>query len=422
MANQDGGGILDAWMAGRSAYPPGQSPLDRLKAAGGDVSDWWRRNVLQEQMQPNGVPVGTPPAQIAGTPQYQAARAPMGPPAPPALAPQPGALSGSPQGLPAYLTQMPPKIDNEQPAALNPAMVSGAVQAASPMQAPALQQAPGPMGNKGALYDGMINAGVGMMRGKNFQESIANGFEGFNQGYDTKVATDKAMKTPKVTPLPDGTFSLLVYPDGTQKVVPNKDVQQYLGDQADKKTVAGTQSALLQSKLTQDNQAASLNHKTAISAGDDLQQSQQALSGYQKGLDIVNSQAGSLGAKVQGIPGIKTMAEFFGTDDAAKNQFLQSLTVNDALLETAKTKGAISDTEMRLFKSPLPSLSADREKVWKPYLQERIKAMNKVAAYQQSLANGGTPQASPAAPQQSAGKYDLSSAGVDPAYASYYKH
>lgn len=49
---------------------------------------------------------------------------------------------------------------------------------------------------------------------------------------------------------------------------------------------------------------------------------------------------------------------------------LKQLIVNNTLLNTAQTKGAISDKEMALFKSGVPSMNAS-EKVWKAWIEAR---------------------------------------------------
>jgi hypothetical protein len=49
---------------------------------------------------------------------------------------------------------------------------------------------------------------------------------------------------------------------------------------------------------------------------------------------------------------------------------LKQLIVNNTLLNTAQTKGAISDKEMALFKSGVPSMNASEE-VWKAWIKAR---------------------------------------------------
>jgi DNA polymerase-1 len=110
-----------------------------------------------------------------------------------------------------------------------------------------------------------------------------------------------------------------------------------------------------------------------------------------------------MGAQIQGaFPGI---AGFFGGDQVAANKFLEGLTVDETLLNTARTKGAISNQEMNLFKAPIPSATDDREKVWKPWIEKRLEVLNKLKTfYEGEVARGtaaGNPPANPAAPNAS---------------------
>lgn len=125
-----------------------------------------------------------------------------------------------------------------------------------------------------------------------------------------------------------------------------------------------------------------------------LAQTQQMFDGWNKAKEVVEGQAqqSPLMSKVQGaLPGI---SGFLGGDQVANNKFLQGLTVDETLLNTARTKGAISDKEMELFKSPIPSLSDDREKVWKPYIEQRLPVIQKLMQFQQSVIDRGDNAAS----------------------------
>lgn len=69
-----------------------------------------------------------------------------------------------------------------------------------------------------------------------------------------------------------------------------------------------------------------------------------------------------------------------GVDRAYIRKLLQGFKVDDTLLRTAETKGAISDREMALFESPLPSMNED-EGVWIQYLDDRMDVIRKVLAF-----------------------------------------
>ena len=54
---------------------------------------------------------------------------------------------------------------------------------------------------------------------------------------------------------------------------------------------------------------------------------------------------------------------------------------------------------MNLFKAPIPSVTDDREKVWKPWIEKRIEVLNKLKTfYEGEVARGavaGAPAGSP---------------------------
>ena len=80
-----------------------------------------------------------------------------------------------------------------------------------------------------------------------------------------------------------------------------------------------------------------------------------------------------------------------GNDEGAKRAYMRSILANiqvdDTLLKTANTKGAISDKEMELFKSPLPKITDD-EGLWRLYITERMDVLSKVIAFERGLSNG----------------------------------
>ena len=62
---------------------------------------------------------------------------------------------------------------------------------------------------------------------------------------------------------------------------------------------------------------------------------------------------------------------------------LQKLIVDETLLQTAKTKGAISDSEMALFKSGVPNMAMD-EGVWKAWITARMENIREMQARMRS--------------------------------------
>lgn len=66
-----------------------------------------------------------------------------------------------------------------------------------------------------------------------------------------------------------------------------------------------------------------------------------------------------------------------GGDDYQTRKELQDLVVDQTLLKTAQTKGAISDAEMALFKSGIPSMGA-QEEVWSDWLDKVKQAQQNI--------------------------------------------
>jgi hypothetical protein len=210
-----------------------------------------------------------------------------------------------------------------------------------------------------------------------------------------KFKQDKDLANkPKVVPLADGAFTMLVYPDGSQQVVKNDQVASYLGGQQVAKFNNDIAKAVAIKKAEVEATSGKQDIRDASEARPQLAQTQQMLEGWKKAKDIVTNQAQNAPwmSKIQGaVPGV---AGFFGGDEVAANKFLQQLAVDETLLNTAKTKGAISNEEMALFKSPIPTLSDDRERVWKPYIEARIPVVEKLMQFQQEqVARGENPAA-----------------------------
>lgn len=249
--------------------------------------------------------------------------------------------------------------------------------------------------DRNAIYDGLIAAGAGLLGGKSLREGLSSGLAGFGDAYSARQKADREANKPKITPLADGAFSMIQFPDGTQKIVKNAEVAQY---QQENETTKMTNALI---KLGYGNQLQvqgaqqKADQKAASEYRPMLNQTETTLDSLKQARDIVGKQG--IGAQIAGaVPGI---AGFFGNDDVASNRFLQSLKVDATLAETARTKGAISDAEMRLFQSPTPNLTDDREKVWKPWIEQRIQLMEKLQKfYAGEVARGNAPAAAAPAP------------------------
>lgn len=197
-------------------------------------------------------------------------------------------------------------------------------------------------------------------------------------------------RRPKVEPLANGAFSLVTMPGKAPEIVPNKDVQEYLREDARIRNTFSLDKITANANAQVGVAGAKSDIKTGEAARPLLNDVQTLKDRWKDALGIVGSQGTS--AQLQGaLPGV---AGFFGMDEAARNKILQGLTVSETLLNTALTKGAISNAEMDLFKSPIPALTDDREKVWKPWIEKRLQVLDKLEAfYKDEVARGDNPGA-----------------------------
>jgi len=83
---------------------------------------------------------------------------------------------------------------------------------------------------------------------------------------------------------------------------------------------------------------------------------------------------------------------FFGGPDGAKRAYfrqrLENYRVSEALKLVAQTKGAISEKEMDLFLSPLPTSKTTTEATWLYHLRKRREIMQKLQVFMLSRSGG----------------------------------
>jgi hypothetical protein len=82
-----------------------------------------------------------------------------------------------------------------------------------------------------ALYSGLIGAGAGILEAPNLMQGLGAGLRGFDRGFNTELIANR----PKVTPLANGAFSQVTFPDGRVEVVSNDQVQNFLTQREDQK-------------------------------------------------------------------------------------------------------------------------------------------------------------------------------------------
>lgn len=257
-----------------------------------------------------------------------------------------------------------------------------------------------------ALASGLIGAGAGLLgydKSKGPAAGLGAGLAGFNQAYDTQLVANK----PKVTPLANGAFVLVQYPDGRQEIVKNDEIMKYQTDSKAKELELWKAKESYKGDVQKDVAGAKEDIKNAPEARQAAENTDNLIKRYEGAIDIVmpikknadgtpvldadgkpqREPRGRLD-QTSALPGAKQVGEFFGAPAAADNQKLQELTVDETLLKTAQTKGAISNQEMDLFKSPMPQPWAD-PKVWEEKAKARLEVLRKIKTFQEQEAARG---------------------------------
>ena len=83
----------------------------------------------------------------------------------------------------------------------------------------------------------------------------------------------------------------------------------------------------------------------------------------------------------------------FGDADRANLRLgMEGIALNEQLLYTAQTKGAITDREMAMFRKPIPAIT-DSEELWIAWLEPRAAVLNQLAnnGISDAAAGGNTP-------------------------------
>lgn len=244
-----------------------------------------------------------------------------------------------------------------------------------------------------AIYEGALQAGVGLLSNADPRKAIAAGFEGFNKGYDERLASDRAKQVPKITPIGNGVAALVQYPDGRAEVKPISEVQNFLLG----KELLDQLPAAQKAKLAQDEKTRAIrnNYQNTID------KNKLVLSTVDKALSQVNwSSAGAIGqltSLIGGTPG----ANLEGTlDTLAGNLGFQEL---QAMRESSPTGGALGQVavkELEFLQSTVTSLkqkqapSQLRENLGKlkEHLQGREQRLRE--AYQRDVNSGLIPKGS----------------------------
>lgn len=235
-----------------------------------------------------------------------------------------------------------------------------------------------------------------------------------------------AASRPKVTPLADGAFSLISFPDGSTKIVKNEDVAQYVTDQNQAKFLQG----LIKTQVTADANANAGNNKVAFKA--DLEQAggPGASTTYR---ESVTTQLGKIDSLITGIPEIdkiktqfgnidspaianfidQTVGRVAGSDAYSLRRDFDSLIGEDVLKLAERMKGALSDKDVMFLKSiqPKPDDPTDRKVTYLKELKKRLDDGEKrrVEAAVRVSGQGGGNALSASAPKTSGGVVQVTS-------------
>lgn len=197
------------------------------------------------------------------------------------------------------------------------------------------------------------------------------------RGEEAKLAEARRRgNQPKIEPISGTPFFQITYPDGRMETVNNPALAKFYQEQSASKAANKRSDMELQAELNVKAAEGKAGIKAADEARPQLAQVRETITTMQRALDVTNQQG--TWDQVQAAPLISGVAEFFGTPGAAGNKVLQQLKVDDALRNTAQTKGAISNQEMDLFLSPAPSPTADRQTIWKPWIENKISVFKRL--------------------------------------------
>ena len=226
-----------------------------------------------------------------------------------------------------------------------------------------------------ALYSGLIGLGSGLLNydaRRGYGAALGQGLENFNKAYDTELVANR----PKVTALADGAFSQVVFPDGTIKIMKNEEASKYLEQRDTRRAEYALGKQLTQGSIAGIQNTLKQNMETKQKIEDNLRSIGPQIQNYDQALKVVEQM--KPGENLLNLPGVKQFAQAtgFGGDTSAALTALSAVSVDEALMRTANTKGAISDKEMALFYSPIPKDYADPT-VWKAWLQNRMTVLKK---------------------------------------------
>jgi hypothetical protein len=255
-------------------------------------------------------------------------------------------------------------------------------------------------GDKNSIYDGLINGGAALLGAKNLKEGLADGVTGFNNAYDAKTDKDRELNQPKVTPLADGAFSLLQFANGTQKVVKNADVAQFLNQQKLDATTAAIMKLQASAGFQQQGKVDTENRAKADKAKAGLDSINEAITKFDAAGPAIErygnahraaAATGSIGGAIAGA---------IDPQVAIDNQQIGELNVQGILEHIKQLPGSASDKDVALLSQNVPAKGADPAVV-KDWYARNKEALHRVAQkYSDQVVNaqGGATQPTAPAP------------------------
>jgi hypothetical protein len=287
-----------------------------------------------------------------------------------------------------------------------------------------------------SIYDGLLQGGAAMLGGRNFREGLSHGLSAFGTEYDRSqkdALAEQKLNQPKVVPLADGAFSLVVTADGRQQVVPNKDVQKFLETKAEKAAEAGVNRAIISGLVQNQNQIDRDKNKNDMEKADSFDP---VVNQYQRGQaqELATWLKGrgneALGLPILGLARDETFGRVAGTKDYGLRTTLESLRNSTSLKDAQFLKGATSDKDILYLDKTKPPKDAPTQK-WLEWIEQQLIPTLDRAAVEGTAAKARVesrgvgvpaPAQAPVAPNQTptTDKPTLNVPGLSPKAAKYF--
>ncbi len=284
-----------------------------------------------------------------------------------------------------------------------------------------------------ALWDAMIQGGAGLLGGKNLKEGLSEGFSKFGTAYDASRKArleEQLLKKPKIVPLADGAFSMIIDSDGNQKVVKNDEVAKYVENLTGLKLDAALQKALVSGLITQGTQFGKPRQEADLVTVQKYNPAE-----YQYNSDIASRTLSwlekggneALGSPLLGLMRDETVGRVFGTDDKVVRDWLTSIMTADTMSRVKNLPGSLSEKELAFLEKNKPPKDAPTVE-WVKWLRGSFiptlqNSQQNALAAQQRLSGGPSsytmPQQAPQAPAPAAAPAGGGGGGVSPNAQKY---